>query len=151
MTLSSLVLIACALAASVRWLRVAQYEHYLAGSCTRFALRWFRSSAANVVLGVAFVASAVGGVFSWRLLLPAAILVTIWPLGLGLRGRTSKLRWTRRLRTLAIVAAVLGAIVVAVVGLAFRIDVAACVFALVVPLVVDAAWLGRQRVVAARL
>jgi UDP-N-acetylmuramoyl-tripeptide--D-alanyl-D-alanine ligase len=139
MTLSSLVLIACALAASVRWLRVAQYEHYLAGSCARFALRWFRSSAANVALGFAFVAAAIGGIFWWRLLLPAALLVALWPLGLGLRGRTSKLRWTRRMRTLAIVGLVLAAIVVSVVGFLFRIDVAACVFALIVPLVVDAA------------
>src|SRR5262249_14772027 len=109
MTLSSLVLIACALAASVRWLRVAQYEHYLAGSCARFALRWFRSSAANVVLGLALVAAAIGGIFWWRLLLPAAVLVVLWPLGLGLRGRTNKLRWTRRMRTLVIIGLVLAA------------------------------------------
>ena len=54
---------------AMRWLRVAQREHYIAGSVTRFALRWWR-------VGI----------------------------GLPLRGRTSKLVWTRRLRVLALLA-----------------------------------------------
>ena len=33
--------------------------------------------------------------------IPAAVGLVVWPLGLGLRGHTSKLAWTRRLRTLA--------------------------------------------------
>jgi UDP-N-acetylmuramoyl-tripeptide--D-alanyl-D-alanine ligase len=57
---------------ALRWLRVAQREHYIAGSVTRFAARWWR-------VGI----------------------------GLPLRGRTSKLVWTRRMRVLAVLTLVL--------------------------------------------
>ena len=43
-------------AAGLRWLRVAQREHYLAGSTTRFAVRWWKirwQSATLLGLGVA--------------------------------------------------------------------------------------------------
>jgi hypothetical protein len=42
-TFGWIVVAACILAlapAGLRWLRVAQREHYLAGSSSRFALRW---------------------------------------------------------------------------------------------------------------
>jgi UDP-N-acetylmuramoyl-tripeptide--D-alanyl-D-alanine ligase len=139
LTLAALVLIASCVVASLRWLRVAQYEHYLAGSCMRFARRWFRSGGVNAALGPALVASAVGGVFVWPLHLVAAACVLAWPVGLGLRGRTSKLRWTRRMKTLAIVALVLAAVVVVVLTLIRSIEVAAAVFATVLPFFVDAA------------
>ena len=56
----------------LRWLRVAQREHYLPWSVTRFAMRWR-------IIGI----------------------------GLSVKGRTSKLAWTRRLRVLAAVTGVL--------------------------------------------
>ncbi len=140
MTLAlSFVLGACAVVASVRWLRVAQFEHYLPGSTARFAQRWFRSSAANVVIGLGTVAAAVTGIFVPVLLVAAGLLLLVWPVGLGLRGRTRRLQWTRRLRTLAAVEA--GVFVVAFGALATLVSarVAACVVALVVPLLVDLA------------
>ncbi|MGH8905041.1 MAG: Mur ligase family protein [Egibacteraceae bacterium] len=92
-------------AASLRWLRIAQREHYQAGRVSRFALRWWRSSSANLWLAAAAVAGSVAAVVLDGSLALAATGVTLTalaaaPLGLGLRGRTSPLRWTRRLRVL---------------------------------------------------
>ena len=103
-------LAACALAtvpAGLRWLRVAQREHYLAGRTSRFALRWWGAS------GLATAMGAVGGAGALAaLLVPAAAFATAavaiaGPPGLGVRGRTSPLRFTRRLGSLGIGVAVL--------------------------------------------
>ena len=67
----ALLFTAVAVLNGLRWLRVAQREHYLPWSVTRFAFRW-----------------------------------RIVGLGLSVKGRTSKLAWTRRLRVLAGVTAV---------------------------------------------
>ncbi len=95
------------LVAGLRWLRVAQREHYLAGSCSRTAVRWWRLSenlallAVTVVLGAAGLAfDETGGTVS---AVAAVVAATAGPLGLGLRGRTSRLAWTRRLVRLALV------------------------------------------------
>ena len=100
---------ACLLAAfpaGLRWLRVAQREHYLAGSVAVFASRWWTSGALNGVLLALMVAGLVGSWWSawWAFLVPAAQL---GPIGLSIRGRTSPLAWTARLRRVAIVAATL--------------------------------------------
>ncbi|MEX0699395.1 MAG: UDP-N-acetylmuramoyl-tripeptide--D-alanyl-D-alanine ligase [Acidimicrobiia bacterium] len=85
---------------SVRWLRIAQREHYLAGSVVRFALRWWRSTPLNmVVAGLALV--GVVGVWLWPLLGWLGLVAGLGPLGLSMRGRTSKLAWTGRLRRLS--------------------------------------------------
>jgi len=106
---------ACALAcipSGLRWLRVAQREHYLPGSAVRFAVRWWRSTAVNLVLSGLAVAAAVASLW-WPVAgVGVAAAVAAGPLGLSLRGRTSALNWTRRLRTLAAVWAVLELIVV---------------------------------------
>ena len=127
--------------AGLRWLRVAQREHYLAGSAARFAARWWRSTPLNLVLAVVAVAAAVASLW-WPLAgLGVAVVVAAGPLGLTLRGRTSALAWTRRLRTLAAVWAVVEAAVV-VVGLATGWAAPLAVLAaLGVPLAVDAACL----------
>ncbi|HEY1733609.1 MAG TPA: Mur ligase family protein, partial [Acidimicrobiales bacterium] len=98
--------------AGLRWLRVAQREHYLDGATSRFAIRWWTSEPGNVAL----LAVALAGVVlsaRWPLcaLAPAAVAV-VGPLHLSLRGRTSKLVATRRLRSLAAVWLVLQAVVV---------------------------------------
>ena len=135
---------ACALAcipSGLRWLRVAQREHYLPGSAVRFAVRWWRSTAVNLVLSGLAVAAAVASLW-WPVAgVGVAAAVAAGPLGLSLRGRTSALNWTRRLRTLAAVWAVLELIVVGVgvtTGWAAPLAVLA---ALAVPLAVDAACL----------
>ena len=45
--------------AGLRWLRVAQREHYLAGSCARFAARWWTVTPLNLVGALVAVAAAV--------------------------------------------------------------------------------------------
>jgi UDP-N-acetylmuramoyl-tripeptide--D-alanyl-D-alanine ligase len=94
--------------ADLRWLRVAQREHYLAGSASRFALRWWLGPGPNRVLAGA---AALGGLLALVGLPEAGVVaagaVAVGPFGLGLRGRTAKLAWTRRLRVLAGVTALL--------------------------------------------
>ena len=67
----------------------------------------------------------------------------VGPFGLALRGRTSKLAWTRRLRTAAIVTVLLTIVLVALIGFLFdRGPAAMAVSGLVAPLLVDGAlWL----------
>jgi UDP-N-acetylmuramoyl-tripeptide--D-alanyl-D-alanine ligase len=144
-TLAQALLLAASLGgaafAGVRWLRVAQREHYLPGSVVRFARRWW-SLGPNRLLGAAAVgglAAAAVGVTPAGLV--AAAAVACGPFGLGLHGRSARLVWTRRLTLLA---AVCGTIVGVLVGLAAigGIAVAAAVatlLAVAVPLVVDTA------------
>ncbi|MGH8926877.1 MAG: Mur ligase family protein, partial [Acidimicrobiia bacterium] len=97
----------------VRWLRVAQREHYLAPSVTRFALRWWMSTPANrLLLGIAVIGAV--GVWWEPLLGWLGLLVAVGPLGLTIRGRSSPLRWTWRLRRVAVSAGVL--VLVSVIG-----------------------------------
>lgn len=94
-------LVGCGLA-GVRWGRVAQREHYLAGSLGRFGWRWWAGSAANRTLWVLGLGGVVASVWEPATVVLTAALVATGPLGLGLRGRTSKLVWTGRLRRLAV-------------------------------------------------
>ena len=133
---------ACILAlapAGLRWLRVAQREHYLAGSGARFAARWWTVTPLNAALALAAVGGAVASLW-WTLAgLATAVAVGIGPIGLDVRGRSSPLAWTRRLRTLAAVwlgVQLVVVIVGAVTGLASPLAVLGT---LIVPILVDAA------------
>ena len=133
---------ACVLAcipAGLRWLRVAQREHYLAGSVSRFAVRWWRATPVNGAVAVLVVAALVIS-YWWTLAgLVVAIGIVVGPAGLSLKGRTSALAWTRRLRTLAVVWAVSEVAVVAI-GLALGpVAPAAALAAVAVPVLVDLA------------
>jgi UDP-N-acetylmuramoyl-tripeptide--D-alanyl-D-alanine ligase len=134
-------LIAC-VPAGLRWLRVAQREHYLAGSASRFAVRWWRATPVNLVS--ALIAVAAGGVtLQWPVAgVITACVVAGGPLGLSVRGRTSPLAWTGRLRRLA-AATVLVEVVVVVVGLVTGLAAPMAVVAvLAVPPAVDlACWI----------
>jgi UDP-N-acetylmuramoyl-tripeptide--D-alanyl-D-alanine ligase len=89
--------------AGARWLRVAQREHYIPDSASRFALRWWRSEPANVVLGAVALAGVVlSGLWPLAALATVAAAVA-GPLHLSIRGRTSPLVLTRRLKSLAAV------------------------------------------------
>ncbi len=135
---------AAASLAGVRWLRVAQREHYLAGSVTRFAIRWWRVPPANPALLVIGTAAGIAA-FWWPVAGVGAMLAgAIGPLGLGLRGRTSPLRWTSRLRRLAALTALLAVgITAAALPLGVEASVAVgSVAALFFPLLTDLAlWL----------
>jgi UDP-N-acetylmuramoyl-tripeptide--D-alanyl-D-alanine ligase len=91
----------------LRWLRVAQREHYLAGSVTRFAVRWWTSSVGSICLAAVGVAAALGSIAAWPLAAVTGVVGVVGPLGLSVRGRTSALAWTRRMKTLASVSLVL--------------------------------------------
>lgn len=124
----------------LRWLRVAQREHYLAGSASRFALRWWRSSAYNVACLLLMVACAAATLSFSYAAFGVAIISIVAPGGLSLRGRTAKLAWTRRLRLLAITVTLLWLVAVAVVLAAFGTDTAtrvATLFLLLAPGLVD--------------
>lgn len=126
--------------AGVRWLRVAQREHYLPGSVSRFASRWWIGLGFNALLAMV-VAVNVALTFAAPFFgVVVAAAVAAGPFGLPLRGRApGKLAWTRRLRTLAAVTALL---FIAVVAVGAFLDVPAGTAALAtaaVPLIVDGA------------
>ena len=107
-----LALLLAAAVASLRWLRVAQREHYEPGSVGLFAQRWFtQTSPVNPALLVVAALLAIGSLRAQWALFGAAALIAVLPVGLGLRGRSSPLRWTARLRTLAGVLTALLAVV----------------------------------------
>ena len=99
--------LAASLAAAPRWLRIAQREHYLPRSVTRFAIRWWSAGEVNLLLALAALTASLSAFSLSVMALVTAGLIVVAPLGLSLRGRTSKLAWTRRLRTVAAVFAVL--------------------------------------------
>ncbi len=138
--MSWLTMAACLVAAgmsALRWLRVAQREHYLPDATSRFAIRWWTSDPANAgILAVALLGLVLVG--RW----PAAGLLTavatgIGPVGLGLRGRTSPLAWTRRLRTLAAVSGAIAVVIVAGAAAYSLEAIAATAVALAMPGIVD--------------
>ncbi len=138
----------CSLAlAYVRWLRVAQREHYLAGSTVRFARRWWGSSTINRLLGVVGAAGAVVSVWWVPAVLAPVVAAAVGPVGLTLRGRTSKLVWTGRLRRLTIAGAVAAAVPVALLAAVAGLHGAASTAAfaaLGAPVLVDLAlWVTR--------
>ncbi len=97
--------------AGLRWLRVAQREHYLPGSASLFARRWWSARPWSLAMFVAGTSAAVAS--AW--VVPAGLLAgavgMFGPPGLGVRGRTSRLAWTPRLRRLAGAAGVLALVV----------------------------------------
>ncbi|TQL47572.1 UDP-N-acetylmuramoyl-tripeptide--D-alanyl-D-alanine ligase [Homoserinimonas aerilata] len=89
--------------AGVRWLRVAQREHYIAGWTTRIAALWAVRLPINIVLKIVAVLLAVVGLFLWSgLPLIGLALTALLPWGLGLRGRSAPLAWTDRAKRLAV-------------------------------------------------
>jgi UDP-N-acetylmuramoyl-tripeptide--D-alanyl-D-alanine ligase len=125
----------------VRFLRVAQREHYIAGSATRFAWRWWRSSPANLAVFLAGLAGAVASVLNELLGLVTAAACALGPLGLGIKGRSAPLVWTRRMKVLALASALLAGLADAG-GFVVRGGVGVAVEALVaigLPVIVDLA------------
>ena len=95
----------------VKWLRVAQREHYIAGWTTRIALGWGRSRQVSwwpiiAAVAIEFMSSYISTESWWTsLVVPTAVfgLALWWPWGLRFRGTSSPLQWTARLRRLAVV------------------------------------------------
>lgn len=84
----------------LRWLRVAQREHYAPGRLVAMAVIWSRVAPVNVLVLGLVVAFAVAGLFLPYVGLVAAALWLVWPLRLALVSRTSKLVFTGRVKRL---------------------------------------------------
>ncbi len=95
---------------TLRWFRVAQREHYLPGEATLFALRWWTSAPDNQGLAIAGAAGAVAAIFLSAIAVVPAAVGVFGPRRLDLRGRTSRLAWTRRMTTVAVVTYLVDAI-----------------------------------------
>src|ERR1700722_8416864 len=132
----------CALApipAGLRWVRVAQREHYLPGAVSRFAWRWWVSRPSGVVLGVAAVVCA-GLAVEWPVAaMGTAIAGAVGPIGLRIRARTAPLAWTPRLIRLAAVFALLQAAIVGIVSVVLRAPAVSAFALLASPRVMDLA------------
>ena len=124
-----------AMSAGLRWLRIAQREHYLAPAATRFALRWWSSGPYNPLLFVMAVAGVAGALIDVRLGLLTA-LAQVGPIGLSIRGRTSPLAWTSRLRRLAALV-VIWILTFLVTGAALELPLVIALAVLLLPLLVD--------------
>ena len=112
-TLMVIGLTAASVLQSFRWLRVAQREHYIPGSVVRFAVRWMvQRRQVPLFCGLLVGTSTLFALRPSLVAVGAVVYGALMPRGLGIKGRTSQLRWTRRLRTLAAVTGALGGIVV---------------------------------------
>mgnify|MGYP002622364615 FL=1 len=131
--------ILAAIPSGLRWLRVAQREHYLFPAATRFSIRWWGHGLPNRTLAAVAVVGAVGAWFE-PLIGLLTVLAQLGPLGLSVRGRTSPLAWTGRLRR---VAAVSGTIFLAAVAAGAALGSGGLIAAalLLLPAVVDASLL----------
>ena len=101
--------VACALASipsGLRWLRVAQREHYLPGEVRKARRRWVSASFVNKVLealvGVGLIGTLVDA--RWGFLVAIA---QVGPIGLSIRGISSPLAWTERLKRLSVATGVI--------------------------------------------
>ncbi|MFM2412524.1 MAG: hypothetical protein RLZZ587_857, partial [Actinomycetota bacterium] len=117
------------LLAGVRWIRVAQREHYIPGWTDTIARHWLAVRPLSwlplvistlVLASVAFTENPIAINVGWAV---AIVITSWWPSGMGFRGRTSPLQWTARARRLALmwtavwgVVTALGSIAVVVAG-----------------------------------
>jgi UDP-N-acetylmuramoyl-tripeptide--D-alanyl-D-alanine ligase len=68
-------------------------------------VRWWLSSRGSIALGLVAIAGVGGAVAVPAVAAATGVALVAGPLGLGVRGRTSPLAWTRRLISLAVVSA----------------------------------------------
>lgn len=130
----------------LRWLRVAQREHYLVGMTYVFAKRWWGSSGINVVLFALGAAGAVASLEYPLAAFAAALGAGVGPLGLGVRAKTSRLAWTARMKRLGATCAGGAAVVIGAASFAGLDGAlsAAALCAIGSPLLVDGAlWCTR--------
>ena len=107
---------AISIPSAMRWLRVAQREHYLPGEVGKSRRRWVSASFINKVLEAVAGVGLVGTLVDtrWGFLVAVAQL---GPIGLSVRGKTSPLTWTARLKRLALVTGFTIAVIYIVGGL----------------------------------
>lgn len=99
--ISVIALWAAVMLAGIRWLRVAQREHYIPGCVFGFAVAWRRAHPASLMLWLGALIAALLSTRVPMVGVGVAFVIAVGPVGLGLRGRTSCLRWTARARRVA--------------------------------------------------
>lgn len=87
-------------AGAIRYLRIAQREHYIAFSVSKFAIRWYKFNGSYFFLIFALVAAIISFWF-WPLSILSIIFLLVSPLYLTYKGKTSRLVFTRRLKVIA--------------------------------------------------
>lgn len=127
----------------MRWVWVSQLEHYIPGSCATVLLRWVTVVPRDRVLLIAAVVAEVvavvaGGTVGAVLAVVAAAVGSLLPSGMPWLAR-GHLRWTRRARTLAVVAVVPVLVVVLAAWLLGWPGLAALVVGPTIALCVDGA------------
>ncbi len=133
--------------AYLRWLRVGQREHYLPGSASRFARRWWGAGNVNRLLVAVGLSGAVASIWYAPAAFASALAAAAGPLGLSVRGQTSPLAWTSRFRRLSAATFVVVALPIAGSGVAglHPALTAAAICAMGAPAIVDLAlWLVRR-------
>lgn len=110
-----ILLIACLVIGDLRWLRVAQREHYAPGRVTAMAWMWSRLLPWNAVVWLIGAVLVVAGLWLPVLAIPGLLALTGWPVGLGIVGRTARLAWTARLKrlTAAVLTLQIGVVLIA--------------------------------------
>lgn len=128
------VAVVALIAANVRWLRVAQREHYAGGRTAAIAILWCRVRPVNAALFVVALTGAVVSVW-WIWAICAVVVVIVWPIGMSLLATSAPLRLTARMRRVVLVAA----IVQLAIAVATRDARAVAGMAALCPLVIDSA------------
>ncbi len=105
-----------AVAATIRWVRVAQREHYLAGSVIRFVGRWWARGPLDVSIATIALGGVLASAFEPAAGFASAVIITLGPFRMGLRGRSGALAWTRRLCTIVAIEAVLAGVIIGIVS-----------------------------------
>ncbi len=126
---------------ALRWLRVAQREHYLPWSVAVFAKRWWLVDATNLtIIAVAATSAALALIGVVPLVTGSVTLVCVLvgPVGLSIKGTSSPLMWTDRLRRVALASGAIWALMVAIGAITGSIGLLAYE-AVALPLVIDLA------------
>ena len=144
-TAVSPLLVLLAMVPLIKWVRVAQREHYLSGRMLIFVRLWYRDSFGSLlgalVAVLAMVLAAATGLALTAKLIAAGLGVgaaLLLPLGLTLRGRTAKLALTARARRLIVVSLALDAVAAAALSVVGMGLAAGVLLGLAAPLVVEA-------------
>lgn len=106
----------------LRSLKIAQLEHYLAGSVGRTVARWYAVLPLNILGLLVVLALGVASLFvnlsavGYSFLAVASVLIAVLPFALSLRRLELAVTFTRRLDVVAAISTVLVVVLVLVVG-----------------------------------
>ena len=93
----------CSLVNGLRWSRIAQREHYIPGSVTRFYFRWIKLNKINYLFSIFFLLAIFLSLMYEFASVVSIFLGLIFPYGISYSSRTSKVDITPRLKRLFIV------------------------------------------------